>query len=289
MRLTKTWARFGRAKEHREAFGRIWNDFLTGGDPLVAGHAIVEAAQTEHEPYFASVAVDDDGHGVISVEPVDLPARELALELGEMLYQLRAALDSLVYECAIALSGQDPPPGADRLEFPIHSSERAFTNSPQKIAPLGTHHKLWIWQIQPLRDDYETEGLALTSEVLRTINDLARKDRHRGLRVVGSWASEAAPLLDLPSGCSIEWMEVNDGGLLEANDIIARFQLRGWSPRSPPIRANPNCMIDVALEDLPPPSDSEDTLFWRTGTWLAVVKLLIEGFEESLNGDPSDV
>ena len=52
------------------------------------------------------------------------------------------------------------------------------------------------------------------------------------------------------------------------------------------MHVNPNFTIDVTVEDTPPPADDEDTLLSRTRTWWVIVKLLIEGFENSLDGDP---
>ena len=69
---------------------------------------IWEAFLQKDEPYSTVVYVDHDGEGRISVYANDLPD-ELSLEFGELLYQLRATLDSLVYELAIIDSGQDPP------------------------------------------------------------------------------------------------------------------------------------------------------------------------------------
>lgn len=270
MRLHRTRARLDRAEMHHRGFGRIWNKFLSGN---------------EGKPYVASVSVDPDGLGVIHVDHVDFPGNALALEFGEFLYQLRAALDSLIYETAIAVSGQDPPPSAEELEFPIRPSEASFNNAARKIAPLAKHHKIWIEDIQPYRRTYEAEGLQLTAQALDAINDLARKDRHRGLRVIASWGANKNPQFNLPPGCSIEWVHVTPDGLLEHETEIATFKIRNWTPGLR-MKANPNCTFDVTVEDAPAPRSDEDTLFARTPAWLVIVGVLIEGFENSLDGDP---
>lgn len=285
MRLSRTRARLERAKVHYREFGRIWNHFLTGGEPIEPGSNWVEADRLEHEPYDCLVAVEPDGEGRIEIEAIDFPGEELALEFGEFLYQLRAALDSLVYETAIVVFGQDPPPNAENLDFPIRASEAGFKNAAANIAPLADHHRMWIEDIQPYRAAYETEGLEFTAQALDAINDLARKDRHRGLRVVASWAANKSPLFDLPPGCNLEWVQTTDDGLLERENVIARFKIGGWSPGLE-VHANPNCTIDVTIEDAPPPVDDEDTLFERVRGWIAIVGLLIDGFEKSLDGDP---
>lgn len=272
MKLHRPRARLERAKMHHREFGRIWNEFLTASDD---------------EPYLPSVTVDPAGHGEIHVDPIDLPRDELALEFGEFLYQLRAALDSLIYETAIVVSGQDPPPNAEELEFPIRPSKASFDNAARKISPLADHHKVWIEDIQPYHADYATEGLKLTAGVLDELNDLARKDRHRGLRVIASWGSNKVPEIALPAGTSLEWLRVTDDGPLEHESEIATFKIRNWTPGL--VHVNPNLTIDVTVEDAAPPASDEDTLAYRTRSWIAVVDLLIEGFENSLDGDPGSL
>jgi len=74
------WERIARAKTHRNAMVEAWN------------------AYTEQDPYDIRVEVLPSGsgriviHRVLSVPPI------LGLELGEFLYQMRAALNACVYE-----------------------------------------------------------------------------------------------------------------------------------------------------------------------------------------------
>ena len=51
------------------------------------------------------IALEYDGTGAITVEQIkDIPS-VISLEIGEFLYQLRAALDACVYELACVTSG----------------------------------------------------------------------------------------------------------------------------------------------------------------------------------------
>jgi hypothetical protein len=266
MKLHRTRARLERAKVHSREFGRIWNNFLK-----------------QDEPYAISVPIDRDGTGVIYVEPVDLPREALSLELGEMLYQLRAALDSLVYELAIIDSGQNPPPDADKLEFPIRSSKSSFDQAAWKIAPLSKLHRDMVESVQPYDVAQRPEGHRVAAQALEVINDLARKDRHRGLRVVASWGANRNPHISaMPTGCSLEWLTTAPDGILEHESVVARFKLRGWHSDLE-IEANPDLTIDVTIEDAAPPVDDEDTLFSRVRTMIAVVVVVIEGFENTLD------
>lgn len=266
MRLSRPRARLERAKAHHREFGKVWNAFLD-----------------QDEPYYISVAIDDTGKGRIYVEPVDLPANELSLEFGEMLYQLRATLDSLVYELAIIDSGEDPPPDADKLEFPIRSSETAFDQAAWKMRPLSELHRDMIESIQPYDIEQRAEGHQLTAKTLDLLNDLARKDRHRGLHVVASWGANRNPHIHtLPPGCSLEWLTATPDGILEDEGEVASFKIAGWEPGMH-LEANPDLTIDVTVREAPPPVDDRDTLHHRARTMIAVVAVVIEGFEKTLD------
>lgn len=250
---------------HYREFGRIWNKFLA-----------------QDEPYAISVVVDPKGEGTIYVYPTDLPGEELSLEFGEMLYQLRAALDSLVYELAIIDSGENPPPKPDKLEFPIRTSKMSFDNVAHKIEPLSDQHRIMIESIQPYDLGEKTEGMRISAETLDLINELARKDRHRGLHVAASWGANKNPWVRVYSDTShVEWIKTTPDGVLEGDDIVARFKISNWTPGTE-VEANPNLSIDVTVDQAPPPRDDEDTLHSRTRMMIAVLSEVISGFEKTL-------
>lgn len=110
----------------------------------------------------------------------------LALEIGEYAYQLRSALDALIWD-AITLKqgGTEPPPDANRVEFPILPTNKAFKDCgflkfsfPDKLKP-------WLESIQPNSAaqpvNHPDRGV---NTALGDIHDLARFDRHRRLRIL---------------------------------------------------------------------------------------------------------
>jgi hypothetical protein len=252
---------------HSQKFGEVWNSFIK-----------------EEEPYYPVVTTDDEGEGTIFVRASEsFPGEHLALHFGEMLYQLRAALDSLIYEVAILDSGENPPPKEEHLEFLIRDSEASFDNAAWKIKPLSDQHRAMIESVQPYDVEKRGEAEQLVAGVLNELNDLARKDRHRGLRVIASWVSNKNPSIEtVPPGCSLEWLKVTEDGLLKEEGEVARFKIRGWLPEYE-LEANPNCAIDVAIEDAGPPFHDGDTLFARTRMMIACVSEVIRGFEETLD------
>jgi hypothetical protein len=246
VRLERPRARLERAKVHYREFGKTWNAFVE-----------------QDEPYSPFVRVDRDGKGTVYVDPIGLPATELSLEFGEMLYQLRATLDSLAYELAIIDSGQDPPPKAEKLEFPIRASKASFDAAARNLKPLSDLHREMVESVQPYDIDQKTEGMVITAETLQVINDLARKDRHRGLRVIASWGANKNPRFDLPDGCGVEWLKTTPDGILEHESEVASFKIRGWR-EGLELTANPNFTIDVTVKDAAPPLDDSDTLSSRS-------------------------
>jgi hypothetical protein len=260
----RPWRRLERAKAHRKRFADIWNEFL------------------DSEPYETVCHIDADGEGVISVDAKPIP-EELSVVLGELLYQLRAALDSCIYELAIIDSGQDPPTDAEKLEFPIRNDSRTgFDSVAWKLGPLTDEHRGWIETIQPYRMQAQFHWkLSYMFWSLDFINDWARKDRHRGLHVVASWAANKSPLLNLPSGVYLRAMLPTPDGLLEEESEVARFFLDGWKPGMD-CQANPNLTIDVALQEAPPPRSDDDTLNERVRLMISTVSVIIESLEQQL-------
>ena len=148
-------ARLERASEHFQAFGDIWNAYL---------------ARRPHH-----VRLSDEPDGSISgrlQRDEDMPV-ELSVLLGEYLYELRAALDNCLYAVAVITSGQNPPPNAERLEWPIRASRREWTNQVGRYRALPDVVVEALEAIQPYQAEFPTwNSLAL-------LHDLARFDRHR--------------------------------------------------------------------------------------------------------------
>lgn len=128
------------------------------------------------------------------IVPID-PA--LPLIVGDCLFDLRAALDHLVYQLHVRrFRGHVPDDAAEDAMFPIRPKR------PKGPEPLGgvdgvrrlsVRHRAAIERFQPYRtasDGYEDERLFLWM-----LNDLNRFDKHRHLNVVAvdSWAHAVSP------------------------------------------------------------------------------------------------
>lgn len=242
----------------------------------------------DEDLHNASVYVDRNGAGRIKVEQTkDIPT-SIGLDLGEFLYQLRAALDGAVYAAAILDSGQDPPPNEKNLEFPICDSPTKFANASRKIEPLAEQRRAIIETVQPYNaPDLEPNQIPYNFNLaLGILNDWARKDRHRRLHVVGSWGSQSSPKLRLPRGVTLKNLAVSTSGFLCDEREVATFQLSGWSGELK-VEANPDLMIDIAVDEDPPPRSDNDTLGLRLKAMHKAVAWVVGGIEESFEHSSS--
>ena len=227
----------------------------------------------------------DDGTGTISVSPSDNLPLACALELGEALYHLRSALDGSVYQAAIIQTGQDPPANENRLEFPVCFTRRDFQNAARKIEPLSQECRNFIESVQP----YNTPQLPLDLMVLNVnrtlgiLSDWARKDRHRQLHVVASWASNANPKVRVPSPATVRYIVASGDGFLKDVTQVARFKIDGFDPGMK-VQANPDLAIDVAVDEIPQPCSTDDTLGNRLTQMTVAVRFVINGIESISRG-----
>lgn len=116
-----------------------------------------------------------------------VPENDAALELGEFFYQLRAALDALVYQVAVSHHGSDPPPYENSVEFPICIDSGKFDRNPVNKPPFPKELRDWLETIQPYNAaKTAATNYAILNGQLQIIHDCARKDRHRRLHVIAA-------------------------------------------------------------------------------------------------------
>lgn len=259
------WDRIYRAEAHCKELAKAWSEFL------------------ENEPYAVVLQMNDDGTGTLSVDyGHDALPDFFALQIGELLYHLRATLDASIYASAILESGQNPPPYEKNLEFPICDSFDDFKKSTWKIRPLSQERLSFIEQIQP----YNVPELAPELKVfnlnraLSILNDWARKDRHRTLHAVGSYASSANPRFILPDGCYMRFLGVTYDGFLEHESLIAEFEIAGFAPGME-VQANPDLVIDIAVNETPEPCADNDILGTRLQAMIYATKVVVGTLERS--------
>ncbi len=127
--------------------------------------------------------------------PIQLPAL-----FGEWLFNLRSALDHLLWATAAHSTGRVPPPNEDGLQYPIYDTADSWKRNLWRLKPLHQHHVEILLNMQPFNSD-------LDANFLGWINRLARIDRHRRMNSWTARVAVAEPVLAVPSGAmpQLEW------------------------------------------------------------------------------------
>jgi hypothetical protein len=153
---------------------------LTRVDRAVAHREELWAAalvhKTEHPLAQRFQTIDSEVCAVISATS-PFPV-EVAVIFGEWLYNLRAALDALIYELAVDNTDQDPPPNADVLQYPICDTPEKFEKTANR--KRGYLCDLFVWArtgIEHTQPHYIPTGSK--GHALWWLSELAKLDRHR--------------------------------------------------------------------------------------------------------------
>ena len=230
------WQRIERASAHHKRFGEKWN------------------AHLDAHPYDTTVNIDSKGEGSVWIEQEIPPPDGLDLLLGEILYNLRAALDNCIYEVAVIDSGKDPPPRADQIQYPIYATAEQFANNKYRLDALSDNHRRSIELDQPY---HGWDGP--TDHPFAMLNDLARRDRHRQLHVIGAYLLPGTePLFRVPPGHEIETFEVTGFGPFDRDTEVFRFRVSPPLPTNQGVEVNPQATIAVELADTPREASETD-------------------------------
>jgi hypothetical protein len=171
------------------------------------------------------------GEHLLRLLPVEQPPLQWAVEAGEVLHDLRSALDHLVYQL-VGLN-KDPPRGQlsprspwNALRFPICTGPADFW--------LAARRGLWgidkptrelIEAYQPYRRSQDDPA----NDPLWRLAALSDIDKHRPLHLVGAWIQAAEPPLVVVRGATLSDLHTRGPGAIDENAELARFCLAGPS------------------------------------------------------------
>jgi hypothetical protein len=257
-RLHNSRERIGRAHQHWAAFNDAW-----------------QVAQKDGS-YHVTVHVQDDGAGTVRVEAVRPLPSVLSLELGEMLYQLRAALDHCVYESG-EISWLRSPAEEKSLEFPICTEERQWKAAARKIAPLSDEKRRIVEHVQPYNIGKHV-GTAPVIRALGILNDWARKDRHRRLHILRSIPRRVVKPRVNGDYATLGWVQYAELHYLEHDPVTARFGIEDWTPGAK-VEIDQHVMLEIAVDEPAPREPDGDTLKDRVEAMFYAVKWVVEEFE----------
>jgi len=231
------WDRVARAEVHRQSLIQIWDGI------------------DQHDIYASEGKIRDDGTGELFIRPVKrdwlLP---FTLQFGEMLYQLRAALDSCVYDAAALKFAQNPPPDEEKWNFPVCADATKFQESVKRMKQLPLDVSILLESVQPYSSATgHHNGMEWDlGPTLAILNDWARIDRHRRLHLVGSAVTEGYLTIGIPEGSNmaVEYCDFIGGDVLEHESQIARFKIANWAPGSQ-VHMQPHFTLDIAVDESP--------------------------------------
>jgi hypothetical protein len=120
------------------------------------------------------------GKKLVRVEGVRQPPTRFAIIIGDVLHNLRAALDNLAYELAeTGYGGPLPEAIAKTVEFPIFRKESDWLNrsaGPNRIARMRPGAQTIIEGLQPYKRGDES---AASEDLLWILHKLSNIDKHR--------------------------------------------------------------------------------------------------------------
>jgi hypothetical protein len=177
---------------------------------------------------------EPDGAIIVRLRRVTPLPAELSVVFGELLYDLRAALDNCLYAAAVLVSGQNPPPNAARLEWPIRESPREWANHAARYQALPPEITQALEAIQP----YQAQFPDWNS--LRILHDLARIDRHRAPHGLGLYLAEVRLVVDADL---VEVVDAGSPGIIGHGQQIVRLRA------APEVELSPeNIDLDLQFE-----------------------------------------
>lgn len=223
------WHRWERAEEHRIRLPEIWNAYI-------ADH-----------PYDFSLDSQGDGVYLIRVWQESSMPPEFAVRMGEWLYNLRSALDYVMWATGVYMTGERPPPDEDKFQYPIYDSERAWKSNLHRLKHLAEHQREMLYTMQPFNSDMDANFLGW-------INRLARIDRHRRLMDGTAYLAELNPVFRVPEGSAVT-LEWGERVLVDGWADVARVTVSPWR-EGMDISFNPRVGIDPEIREW------SESVFW---------------------------
>jgi hypothetical protein len=258
-----SWDRIKRAEGHYYAFREL------------------RKSLTKSDFHTTVLDIDDNGVGTVRFIPkTSSVPRELSLLLGEMLYQLRGALDGAVCDAAAIDSKGSPRPDTSALRFPICLTARQFEQCASMLACLSHKRRAFIHSLQPYHaSSVSPEGEVMSlKRTLGIMNRWSRIDRCRPLHIVCSWIAQSSPKLTLPAPVHLKSMTIQRRGFLVSDHVVARFRLKGYTTGMD-VQVSSDLQFDLTVDEAPPPCHAADDLSARMNMMLLAVKEIVRTIE----------
>ncbi len=168
--LEGVWRKIARANVHLQTFG------------------VEERAFLDRKPYRLRVDIDTQSSGdmvneILVVETTDSVPADLSVLIGDVLYNLRSALDHLAWQLVLANQGTPN----DKTAFPIFNDRTVIRNGKaveRWLNIAGGVHRDALALIEESQPYLRTDGP--TMHPLWILNELVNIDKHRLLLVLAT-------------------------------------------------------------------------------------------------------
>jgi hypothetical protein len=138
----------------------------------------------EHDPYrlVTEHNVDATEHFAYLRLVGSSPFNRWGLIVGDIVHNLRSALDSAIYEIAVRESGSEVPPNAKVLMMPIFDSGPNYERSGRRrVETLSVEARALVEAIQPYRHPHGIHNSSLWA-----LHEVDNADKHRILQVIST-------------------------------------------------------------------------------------------------------
>jgi len=235
--LKSALAKLGRAHEHTES---IKSEIF---------------AWQNSNPYMVTRERDAEftRYSLVAHIAAQPPLMHWTLMISDVIHNLRAALDHLIYAIAVyEAKGKSPPPDADRLAFPICESPDSFKTGSRRLKSLSTEVQAVIERCQPYNRRHKE-----LPPLLGLLNEFDNTDKHKLLQL--AFTSIAAGQVGLvgptPDGAIMK-THLHRGEIHDGAELVAFTT----DVPSPNVKFdNFSFAIEVALWHEPGPNGSNRT------------------------------
>jgi len=220
------FARLGHAGSKQAEFARAWAGYI------------------EAHPWEVALDQVADDTFEMTVRTREATPVSLSLAFGDWLTALRSALDNALYAWAVTLSGQDPPPDAGRLQFPIATTATEFGEQARCLRSLPADVVAKLEKAQPYHSAFGHE-----TNTLFWLHELARIDRHRALHIGLGRVAEHRVGVWVPADVQVRFDQaVQPYEFIDDQLVIARFTTSRGIEKSQ-VTFNPAIGIDPEIKE----------------------------------------
>lgn len=192
---------------------------------------IASFLQNDPAPYVPRVDFNGQTNILaVSVHINKTPDAMLGVRIGEIVHNLRSALDHVIWELFVKNNGQSPPIGS-KNQFPIFKTKAGFKERGETLFLKGIDNKAidLIRSEQPFPVSEGGTGENIKSPLWH-LKELSDCDKHRTIHLVGTLLEEYNfTFPPLTRDVTVQKEIVHNTGPIQQNAVLGRARFPGIS------------------------------------------------------------